>query len=240
MLRPATWMTHLEHDWESPVWRHWIRSLSRDFCLIRHDERANGLSDWEVDDVSFEALARDLDAVVAATGLRHFPLLGISQGCAVAYTVRHPDRVSHLVLCGSYAAGWATGGTPEEASKRTALATLTRHGRGQDNPAFRQVFTSLFIPDARPEQMQWFNDLQGVTVSPENAFRLQHVFSGIEIRPLLAEVQAPTLVLHSRHDCVVPFEQERLLASGIPGRASSRLKAAIIFRWKKNPPGCDF
>jgi pimeloyl-ACP methyl ester carboxylesterase len=219
LLRPATWMTHLEYDWESPVWRHWIRELARDHCLIRYDERANGLSDREAADLSFDALVRDLEAVVAAAGLDRFPLLGISQGCpvAIAYAVRWPERVSHLVLCGGYALGWAMRGTPEETARRSALATLIRHGWGQDNPAFRQVFTSLFIPDATPEQMQWFNDLQRVTVSPENAFRLQHVFGRIQVRDLLAHVRAPTLVLHARHDGVVPFEQGRLLASAIPG-----------------------
>jgi pimeloyl-ACP methyl ester carboxylesterase len=136
---------------------------------------------------------------------------------ALAYAVRRPERVSHLVLCGGYAAGWALRGSPDEVVRRTALASLIRHGWGQDNPAFRQVFTSLFIPDASAEQMQWFNDLQRMTVSPENAFRMQLVFGNIEIRDLLGRVRTPTLVLHSRHDEVVPFEQGRLMASAVQG-----------------------
>jgi len=152
LVKPANWMTHLEFDWQSPVWRHWIRELSRDRCLIRYDERANGLSDWEVDDLSFEACVRDLEAVIDATGLERVPLLGISQGCAmaIAYAVRHPERVSCLVLYGGYSRGWAKRGSSSESARRVALGTLIEHGWGQDNPAFRQDFTTLFIPEKPP------------------------------------------------------------------------------------------
>jgi pimeloyl-ACP methyl ester carboxylesterase/CheY-like chemotaxis protein len=219
LIRPANWMTHLEYDWDSPVWRHWLVELSRHHCLIRYDGRATGLSDREVADLSFEALVSDLVAVVETLGVTRFPLLGISQGCAVAiaYAVRYPDRVSQLILCGGYASGWAMRGSPDEEAHRRALTSLILRGWGQDNPAFRQVFTSLFIPDATPEQMQWFNDLQRITASPENAYRMQHVFGGIQVSDLLPLVRTPTLVLHARHDGVVPFEQGRLLAAGIPG-----------------------
>jgi DNA-binding SARP family transcriptional activator/pimeloyl-ACP methyl ester carboxylesterase len=219
LLRPANWMTHLEYDWESPVWRHWIRELSRDHRLIRYDERGNGLSDWNVEDLSFEACMSDLEAVIGANGLKRFPMLGISQGCAfaVAYAAKFPERVSHLVLYGGYARGWAMRGTPVEAERRTALGTLIRHGWGEDNPAFRQAFTTLFVPDASPEQMRWFNELQRVTASPENAARLHDLFGQVQVQAMLSQVRAPSLVLHARHDGVVPFAEGRLMATTIPG-----------------------
>jgi len=218
LLKLANWMTHLEHDWESPVWRHWIRALSSDRRLIRYDERGNGLSDWDAADLSFEACLRDLDAVVEASGLERFPMLGISQGCAfaVAYAARHPERVSRLVLYGGYVRGWAMRGSPEEIARRQGLGALIRHGWGEDNPAFRQAFTTLFVPDATPEQMRWFNDLQRAAASPENAFRLHEVFGRLDVRSLLPQVRVPTLVLHGRHDGVVPFAEGRILATGIP------------------------
>ncbi len=219
LVKPANWMTHLEYDWQSPVWRHWIRELSRRRTLIRYDERANGLSDWDAADLSFEACMRDLEAIVHANALDCFPMLGISQGCAfaISYAVRHPERVSHLVLYGGYARGWAMRGPSGEAKRRSAMATLIEHGWGQDNPAFRQMFTTLFVPEATQEQMRWFNDLQRATASPANALRLHDTFGQIQVEPLLPQVRAPTLVLHSRDDGVVPFEESRRLACAIPG-----------------------
>ncbi len=219
LVKPANWLTHLEYDWESPVWRHWIREFARHNTFIRYDERANGLSDWDVEDLSFEALVRDLEAVVDAAGLTRFPMLCISQGCAIAtaYAVRHPERVSHLVFYGGYARGWAMRGSPTEIARREALATLIELGWGQDNPAFRQVFTTMFIPGASAEQAQWFNDLQRMTALPVNAMRLTRVFGQVDVRHLLPQLRVPTLVLHCRNDGAVPFEEGRILATGIPG-----------------------
>jgi DNA-binding winged helix-turn-helix (wHTH) protein/pimeloyl-ACP methyl ester carboxylesterase len=175
LLKAANWLNHLEHDWESPIWSHLLRELAAEHRLIRYDARGNGLSDWEVDDISFDAFARDLESVVEATGIDRFALLGISQGCAVsiAYAVRHPQRVSHLVLYGGFARGRRKRGSPEEVEQADALLTLMRQGWGQENPAFRQIFTSLFIPGATAEQGQWFNDLQQKTTSPANAVRIR-------------------------------------------------------------------
>jgi DNA-binding response OmpR family regulator/DNA-binding SARP family transcriptional activator/pimeloyl-ACP methyl ester carboxylesterase len=219
LLKPANWLTHLEHDWNSPVWRHWMRDLSRERRLVRYDERGNGLSDWQVEELSFDACKRDLEAVVEAAGLQRFPMLGVSQGCAsaVAYAVEHPGRATRLILYGGYARGWAMRGNPTEIAMRSALNTLMRHGWGADNPAFRQSFTSLFVPDATPEQARWFNELQRVTASPENAVRLNEMFSSIQIEALLPQVRVPTLVLHCTGDSVVPFEEGRQLAMAIPG-----------------------
>jgi len=219
LVKAANWLNHIEYDWTSPIWSPLLVRLAADFRLIRYDERGNGLSDWDVADISFEAFVRDLETVVDALGLDRFALLGISQGAAasVAYAVRHPERVSHLVLFGGFPVGWRKRGNVAEIAVREALLTLVREGWGQDNPAFRQVFTSRMVPDATREEMQWFNDLQRVSASPENAARIIDANSYIDVVDLLPRVTAPTLVLHSRGDASVPFEQGRMLAHGISG-----------------------
>jgi pimeloyl-ACP methyl ester carboxylesterase/DNA-binding winged helix-turn-helix (wHTH) protein len=219
LLKAANWLNHLDYDWQSPIWSPLFRELAAGRRLVRYDARGNGLSDWEVSDLSFPALVRDLESVVAAARLPRFALLGISQGCAVsiAYAVRHPERVSRLVLYGGYARGKRQRGSPEESEQAAALVTLIRQGWGQENPAFRQIFTSLFLPDGSAEQKQWFNDLQRNTTSPENAARLRESLDGIDVTELLRQVKVPTLVLHRRNDDMVPFDEGRRLAAGIPG-----------------------
>ncbi|QZH74119.1 MAG: alpha/beta fold hydrolase [Erythrobacter sp.] len=214
LVKAANWLNHLEFEWESPIWRHWIEELSREHRLVRYDERGNGLSDWKVKNLDFECFVEDLETVVDAAGVEHFDLLGISQGCAVsiAYAVRHPERVRSMILYGGYAQGWATRNDPEERSRREAMVELTGSGWGQGNPAFRQMFTTLYFPDATEEQAHWFNELQRISASPEGAQRLQRALSVIDVRHLLGKVKAPTLVLHSRDDAVVPFEAGRILA----------------------------
>jgi class 3 adenylate cyclase/pimeloyl-ACP methyl ester carboxylesterase len=170
LVKTANWMNHLEYDWESPIWHHLLEGLARNHTLIRYDARGNGLSDWDVAEVSLDAWVSDLESVVDAVGVERFPLFGVSQGCAIsiAFAVRHPERVSHLVLYG----GFATGGmkrSPEEREKYQAMGTLIRLGWGMDNPAFRQMFATLFIPEGSKEQADWFNDLQRKTTSPECA-----------------------------------------------------------------------
>jgi DNA-binding SARP family transcriptional activator/pimeloyl-ACP methyl ester carboxylesterase len=219
LIKTANWLNHLEFDWQSPVWRHMLQELTADFRLVRYDERGNGLSDWKVEDFSLEALVRDLETVVDAAGLDRFPLLGISQGCAVAisYAVRHPERVTRMVLHGGYAKGWRARANPTEIAQREAMLTLVREGWGQDNPAFRQIFTSWYIPDGSPEQWRWWNDLQRISTSPENAVRLMISLGKIDVTHLLPQVTVPTLVLHSRDDAAVPFSAGRELATSIPG-----------------------
>ena len=158
LVKAANWMSHLDFEWESPIWRHWIAGLSQHHRLVRYDERGNGMSDRDAADISFEAMVSDLEAVVDTLGLERFPLFGISQGCAVSveYACRHPERVSCLILYGGYPIGWRKGGDEIEIRQREALRTLMRTGWGQDNPAFRQVFTSRFVPEATPQQMDWF------------------------------------------------------------------------------------
>jgi pimeloyl-ACP methyl ester carboxylesterase len=212
-------MQHLHHDWESPIWRHWLEGLCAQNTLIRYDQRGNGLSDWDVADLSFEAMVSDLESVVDASGIERFALLGISQGCAVsvAYALRHPHRVSHLILYGGYVAGWRVRGDFDEVARRTAMGLLIRRGWGQNNPAFRQMFTSLFIPGANQEQMDWFNELQRRTISPKNAASLHDALGNVDVSHMLPHVDVPTLVLHARDDAAVPFGAGRAFAAGIRG-----------------------
>lgn len=219
LVKAANWLNHLEYDWQSPIWRHLLHALAAEYQLIRYDERGNGLSDWDVEDISFEAFVRDLESVVDATGLKRFALLGISQGCAVsiAYAVRHPERVSHLVLYGGYSRGRRMRGSSAEVETADATLTLMRLGWGQENPAFRHIFTSLFIPGGTVEQMKWFDDLQRVTTSAENAVRIRSAMNNIDISELLKQVTVPTLVMHCHDDAVVPFEEGRMMAAHISG-----------------------
>jgi DNA-binding winged helix-turn-helix (wHTH) protein/alpha-beta hydrolase superfamily lysophospholipase len=214
LVKTANWLNHLEYDWQSPIWSQLLRELAAQHQLIRYDERGNGLSDWEVDDISFEAFVSDLDSVVEAARLDRFALLGISQGCAVSivYAIRHPERVTHLVLYG----GFARGRAKRDAEHARTLVSLVEQGWGKENPAFRQFFTSLFFPEGTPEQMQWFNDLQRITTSPENAIRIMRATGDVDISDLLPQVRVPTLVLHCRNDAAVTFDEGRRIAAGIP------------------------
>jgi pimeloyl-ACP methyl ester carboxylesterase/DNA-binding SARP family transcriptional activator len=219
VVRAAHWLGHLEFERHSPVWQHWTAEFSREHTFIRYDERGSGLSDWNVADLSFEGFVRDLEAVVDALGLDHFPLIGSSKGgaTAIAYAARHPERVSHLILLGAFAQGWNKRGVASEIARGEAVLTLTHIGWMQDNPAYRRMFATRFMPDAGPEQFQWFDELQRVTCSAENAVRLQQAIGDTDIVALLPLVRVPTLVMHLRDDSSVPFEQGRLIASRIPG-----------------------
>jgi DNA-binding winged helix-turn-helix (wHTH) protein/pimeloyl-ACP methyl ester carboxylesterase len=215
LIKAANWLNHLEYDWQSPIWSHLLHALAAGHRLIRYDERGNGLSDWDVDDISFDAFVQDLESVIEATGLKRFSLLGISQGSAVsiAYAVRNPERVSHLILYG----GFARGRRKRDAEQADTMMSLIRQGWGRENPAFRQFFSSLFVPDGSHEQWRWFNDLQRITTSPENAARIMQATGDVDISHLLPQVRVPTLVLHSRNDGAVTFDEGRRLAAGIPG-----------------------
>ncbi|MFI4999050.1 MAG: alpha/beta fold hydrolase [Reyranellales bacterium] len=220
LVKTGHWMTHLEKDLESPISRHLLRDLARDHTLLRYDARGNGLSDREVDEISFEAFVGDLEVVVDAAGIEKFDLLGISQGCAVsiAYVVRHPERVRRLVLYGGFSIGWAKRArSAAEKEQAAAMLTLMRLGWGQENPAFRQMFTSQFAPEATKEQADWYNDLQRVSCSAEIAVRIVEAYGDTDVTELLGKVGVPTLVMHARNEARVPFESGRRMAAGIPG-----------------------
>jgi DNA-binding winged helix-turn-helix (wHTH) protein/esterase/lipase len=237
LVKASNWLTHLDFEWGSPIWRHWYTALSLHHRLVRYDERGNGMSQRDVPDVSFDTWVRDLETVVDAAGLDRFPLLGISRGgaIAIAYAVKHPERVTQLVLYGAFAAGMKHVGTPQELEARRALASLLRLGWGLNNPAFCKTFTCRFIPEATPEHEQWFDELQRVSTSPENAARLMELDDEIDVRPLLSQVKTPTLVIHCDRDRAVPPEKGRLLAAGIPGARYVSLPSANHLMLEEEP-----
>jgi DNA-binding winged helix-turn-helix (wHTH) protein/alpha-beta hydrolase superfamily lysophospholipase len=220
LVKVATCFNHLDFEWESPIWRHWVRDLAKGHSIVRYDGRGNGLSEWNVEDVSFEAWVHDLETVVDAAGLEKFALMGHSQGgaIAIAYAVRHPERVSHLVLCGAYSRGVLHRGHAEAVEVRRALETLIQLNWGKTNPSFFQVVTTLYIPEkATAEEQLWFKDLQTISVSPANLVKYMQACDAINVRPLLASVPMPTIVFHSDRDRVAPPEEGRILAAEIPG-----------------------
>jgi pimeloyl-ACP methyl ester carboxylesterase/DNA-binding CsgD family transcriptional regulator len=220
LVRPAHWLSHLELDWENSVWRDFLTELARDRTLIRYDERGTGLSDRDVDDISFGAMVGDLEAVVDELGVERFALLGMSQGAAIsiAYAVRHPERVTALVICGGYARGHHhRSRTTDQQRDADLLLELIRAGWGTPNPKFRRVFATMFLPSATPEQYADFDALQRASATPDMAYRLRQLFSGFDVTALCSRVRAPTLVMHVRDDAVVPFDEGRLLAALIPG-----------------------
>jgi class 3 adenylate cyclase/pimeloyl-ACP methyl ester carboxylesterase len=239
LVKSGNWMNHLEYDWQSPIWGHVFRRLSREHTLIRYDARGNGMSDWDVDRLSLDAWVTDLETVVDAVGVEHFPILGISQGgpVAIAYAVRHPERVSHLILYGTFALGGKKR-SPAEKEMRDAMTTLMRIGWGADNPSFRQMFTARFIPGGTHEQADYFNELQLKTTSPECAARYFEVVGDFDITDLLPKVKAPVLVMHVRNDVVYPFDAGRQLAAGIPGAHFIALPGRNHL-FLEHEPACD-
>lgn len=220
LVKAANWLTHLDLEWDSPIWRHWIDGLSSRHRLVRYDERGCGLSDWEVDDLGFDAWVEDLELVVDSAGLDRFPLLGVSQGgaVAIAYAVRHPERVTKLVLSGGYCRGrLVRAETPEEREEAALDLEVGRVAWRRDDPSFRQVFASQFLPDASRETWDAFNDLQRATTSTGNVVRFLDEFAHVDVSDLARRVACPTLILHARGDLRVPQSQARELAALIPG-----------------------
>ncbi len=220
LVRAAHWLTNIDLDWQTPMWRPWFDALGERYRVHRYDSRGCGLSDRDATDASLDVLVADLEAVVDAAGLERFALLGTSQGGAVsiAYSVRHPERVSHLVLLGAFARGpLRRQPTPDEIESFRAQVKLIETGWAQDNPAFLQLFTSQFFPNATPEQARSFNDLQRMSCSPRHAAHLVSTFSDIDASAYLPLVSCPALVLHTRGDMCAPFDEGVFLASSIPG-----------------------
>jgi pimeloyl-ACP methyl ester carboxylesterase len=213
LVKAANWLSHLEFDHQSPVWLHWWRELSARYQLIRYDERGCGLSEWDAK-FSFESWLEDLEAVIDRAVAGSFALLGISQGAAVAiaYAVKHPEKVTHLILYGGFAQGHLT--WSEEVVN--TVRGLIRIGWGSNHPIFRKVFASLFLPEGTPEQFDSFDALQRVSTSPENAEKFFATFYSLDVLELASRVNVPTLVLHAKEDLMVAVTQSRLLATTIP------------------------
>jgi pimeloyl-ACP methyl ester carboxylesterase/DNA-binding CsgD family transcriptional regulator len=215
LVKAANWLSHLELDWLSPIWRHWLVELSQHHTLIRYDQRGWGLSDWNVADCSLDALVQDLECVVETLNLTRFPLLGLAQGgaVAIAYAVKHPEKVSHLILYGSYARGRFRRSSESEREIGETMLKLTKLGWDEDNPVFRQVFTTLFIPDATAEHVHAMNELHRLSTSTHNAVKMREMFYEIDISDLAQQLDVPTLVMHVNRDGALPFDEGRRLAA---------------------------
>ena len=218
LLKTSNWLNHLEYDWQSPIYSPLFNRLARRFRLIRYDGRGNGLSDHDVADISFAGFVRDLETVIETIKPERFALMGVSQGAATAisYAVRHPDRVSHLVLIGAYAQGRNVRGGAADREKAKTILAMMRQGWGDQSSAFMRAFSSLYLPNGTSEQIKWFADMQRISTSGETAARLRSACDDIDVLELLPQVKVPTLVFHARQDNVVPFEQGRQIAAMIP------------------------
>jgi pimeloyl-ACP methyl ester carboxylesterase/DNA-binding CsgD family transcriptional regulator len=227
IVRAATWLTHLDFDWDSPVWRHWLAELGDGHTLVRYDERGCGLSDHELGELSVDTWVADLETVVDATEVDRFTLLGVSQGAAVAivYAVAHPERVSRLVLYGGYARGRMWRG-PQARAHAEAMGSAIRAGWTDPSPTFRHLFSMLFLPHGTAEQLAWYDELQRRSTTPEIAYRLYEARNAIDVLDVAPRVATPTLVAHARADSAVPVEEGRLLAARIPGARFVLLESA--------------
>jgi pimeloyl-ACP methyl ester carboxylesterase/DNA-binding CsgD family transcriptional regulator len=220
LVRAAHWLGHLGFDWQTPIWRPWMDALAQHHALLRYDCRGCGLSDHDVGAITLDGLVADLEAAVDAAGLDRFALLGMSQGgtVSIVYAARHPERVSHLVLCGAFARGrLMRDPSPQQVEAMEAMLKLVELGWGQQNPAFLQMFTSQFFPGASLVQMHAFNELQRHAASPQAAAAIMRAFSTLDASAFLAQVRCPTLVFHGRGDTRVPLAEGRFIAAGIPG-----------------------
>jgi pimeloyl-ACP methyl ester carboxylesterase/DNA-binding CsgD family transcriptional regulator len=220
LVKAANWLSHLEYEWESPVWQHWLQFFSQHFRFVRYDERGCGMSESRIEGLGVERWTDDLASIIdAAEPGGPVTLLGISQGgvACIAYAVQNPERVARLVLYGGYARGAYQRGSDANRTVYRAVIDLARAGWGSDNPTMRQVFTSRFIPGATQEQLQWFNELCLKTTPGDVAARLLEARADLNVTELLGQVRVPTLVLHAREDQVAPVAEGRLLAEGIPG-----------------------
>ncbi len=229
LVKAGHWLTHLERDWESPVWRHWLEALSSRFTVVRYDERGCGLSDPEPGTLTAQAWVGDLETVAETLGAQSFLLLGMSQGgpTAIAYAARHPERVGRLVLYGTYARGrLRRDPSPAARAEAGALVALTRMGWGRSAGAYRRLFTTLFVPGASEAQMAWFDDLQQSSCSADHAARARAARYEVDVTAAAASLRVPTVVLHARHDALVPFDEGRRLAGLIPGAAFAPLEGA--------------
>jgi len=227
LLKTANWLNHLEYDWQSPVWNHWFTLLSRHHTLYRYDQRGSGLSDRTDANLSFERQVADLEQIADTAGLDRFALLGLSQGAAVAieYAARHPGRVSHIVLHGGFARGWAVR-SPESLRAGRAMSELVRLGWGAGTSAYRRMFAELLMPQANDEQVEWICELQRRTTTPEIAACIMDASGNFDVTERLGLVRAPTLVLHPRRDAMVPFDEGRRMAAAIPGARFVELDSA--------------
>ena len=218
LLVNSCWLSHLQYDWQSPVWRHFLEAVGSLATTVRYDERGFGLSDWDVADFSLGARVQDLEIVADQLPYDRFALMGMSAGAPVAieYAARHPERVSRLILYGPVLSGCFASRGQDLAVEQALLAAI-RAGWGGQEPQFRRLFTSFLIPGASEEQMTWLDELQRMCTSPDNAVASRVARQSIDVRDAMAAVRAPTLVLHARGDLSAPFDYGAEAAALIPG-----------------------
>jgi len=223
----GSWMTHLEKDWENPMARHFLTHLAREFTIIRYDQRGIGMSDWDGVSYSVDKIVDDMARVIDRYEYEKVAILGASQGAvaSIAYAVRHPDRVSHLILHGGYVRGRRRRNDPEAEAQSQALATLIRQGWAAKNPAFRQMITSMFMPEASPEEASWFNDFQMTSSTAENMSKVREFYDDVDISGLLEQVSTPTLVIHCSEDAISPITEGKFIASRISNSEFVLLKS---------------
>jgi len=243
LVKTANWITHLEYDWNNAAWGHWVDFFSQHFSMLRYDERGNGLSQHEVDDVSQKYWLSDLETVVdAARPQEPFVLLGISQGsvAAIEFAARYPERVSHLILYGGYGLGWRKRGRPEHEREYEALIAYTELGWGRSEPIYRRLFTKRFLPEGTEEQLGWFDELCATTTSPKMAAKLLDSRGDVDVIGLLNKIKVPTLVLHGNKDRVIPFQSGQELAAGIPGSEFVQLESCNHILLESEPAWDQF
>lgn len=201
------WLSHLQHDFTSPVWRHFVDYLGTIATVIRYDEPGFGLSEREVDDFGLDTRLDALESVVAAAGFDRFSLMGIAHGgpVAIAYAHRHPARVQRLAFYGSYAAELPDP-TTEQLAFAKVLDDMVRVGWGRADATFRRVFTSMMIPGGGEREMRWLDELQRLAVDADVLVRAREAGRAADTRHLLAGLSIPALVLHSRGDRLAPFD----------------------------------
>ncbi len=233
----GSWMTHLEKDWQSPMIRHFLTHLAKSFTLIRYDQRGSGMSDWDNVELTFEKMVDDLECVIDCYDYEKVAIFGASQAASVsiAYLMRRPEKVSHLILHGGYARGRRRRGIPDAAAESEALVTLIRQGWAAENPAFRQTITSLFMPDASPEEAAWFNDFQKTCAPAENMACFREMFDEMDVSDLLDDVKVPTLVIHCSDDSIAPLSEGKFLASRIAGAQFVMLKSKNHMIFENEP-----
>ena len=218
LVRAPTWFNHLEHEWQVSFRGQLYQFLAERLRLIRYDGRGSGLSERYVPELSFDTLGRDLQAVVDTLQLSRYALLGISQGApvAIAHAARHPERVAKIILNGAFALGRNKRGSAKDRETGQAYLTLMRHGWGDEHSAFLRSFCMLYFPGLSIAQIRALADLQRMAMSADAAIRMRMACDDIDVVDLLKQVSAPTLVLHSRYDNAVPFEEGQRLAAALP------------------------
>lgn len=219
VFKAPNWLNHLEYDWRSPVWGPALSEMAKHHRLVRFDQRGNGLSDWDADDISEDAMISDMEAVASAAGLERFALFGISQGCAfsIRYAVENSDKVTCMVLLNGYVRGALKRKSEEQKALHEATTSMIRQGWGSPNPVYRHLFTESMMADATTEQKRSFDEFQRVATSPENAARINDMNASVEAIELARKVSVPTLVLHCEGDRRVPVEEGRRMAALVPG-----------------------